>query len=305
MICIKGIDISSYQKNVDFKKVKNSGIEIVYIKATEGLTYRNPLLKSQYAGAKAAGLKIGLYHFLRENDSVLEAKHFISVIDGLSSDCRYVIDIEISIGNGITETSSKVRQFANYLISTGKEVCIYTGDFFYANNLNNSVKDLPLWVAHYGVSKPDAVNYVGFQYSSTGRISGVNGPVDLNDFKTGIFISSDPSVIIINKVMQTFQHATNLAGLTDKNGSKLIEDGIKGINTNEVIAKVVVTKGEHNELVRWIQQRLIASGFSCGKTGADSFFGISTLAAVRKYQNSRALKSDGIVGLLTINKLLI
>jgi len=301
---MKGIDISSYQQNVDFKKVKNSGIEIVYIKVTEGLTYSNPLLKSQHAGAKAAGLKIGFYHYLRGNDPVLEAKHFISVIDGLSSDCKYAIDVEEFVGNSITEISSKVRQFANYLISIGKEVCVYTGDYFYANNLNSSVKDLPLWVAHYGVSKPDAVNYIGFQYSSSGSVSGVNGPVDLDDFKSAIFISSAPPVITINTVIQTFQHAANLVGLTDKNVSKLVEDGIRGIHTNEVIAKVFVTRGAHNELVRWIQQRLIVSGFSCGVTGADSYFGVTTLAAVEKYQNSRALKSDGIVGQLTIDKLL-
>ena len=76
---MKGIDIASYQQNVDFVKVKNSGIEIVYIKATEGVTYNNPLLDSQYSGAIAAGLKIGFYHFLRANDPILEAKYFLSL----------------------------------------------------------------------------------------------------------------------------------------------------------------------------------------------------------------------------------
>ena len=45
---MKGIDIASYQQNVDFVKVKKSGIEIAYIKATEGITYNNPLLEQQY-----------------------------------------------------------------------------------------------------------------------------------------------------------------------------------------------------------------------------------------------------------------
>lgn len=67
---MKGIDIASYQQNVDFQKVKNSGIEIVYIKATEGITYTNPLLELQYSGAMAAGLKIGFYHYLRANDPI-------------------------------------------------------------------------------------------------------------------------------------------------------------------------------------------------------------------------------------------
>ncbi|MBU3200990.1 peptidoglycan-binding protein [Clostridium estertheticum] len=299
------MDISSYEANVDFEKVKNSGIEIVYIKATEGLTYTNPLLKSQYDGAKAAGLKIGFYHYLRANDPILEAKFFLSVIEGLSSDCKHAIDVEeVSLGQTIAKTSSNIMQFANYIISTNNEVCLYTGDYFYANNLNSSVKDIPLWVAHYGVTKPDAVNYIGFQYSESGRIDGINGSVDLNEFSTSIFVSSTPPVIITNIVVKAFQHAVNLVGLKDKNGDKLIEDGIKGTHTNDVIAKISFTNGSHNELIRWIQQRLIALGFSCGETGADSYFGVNTLVAVKKFQTIRALKSDGIVGPLTINQLL-
>jgi len=77
-----------------------------------------------------------------------------------------------------------------------------------------------------------------------------------------------------------------------------------GPRTTEVIAKVFVAIGAHNELVRWIQQRLIALGFNCGKTGADPYFGVNTLAAVLSFQTSRVLKSDGIVGPLTTKQLL-
>lgn len=298
---MKGIDISSYQVNVDFKKVKNNGIEIVYIKATEGLTYDNPLLKSQYNGAKAVGLKVGFYHFLRANDPTLEAKHFLSVINGLLADCKDAIDVESAAGGTITQTSSNVRVFADYLILKGREVCIYTNDYFYANNLNNSVKNIPLWVAHYGVAKPDAINYIGFQYTDAGSVDGINGSVDLSEFKSAIFIGpSSP----INLVVQSFQHATNLVGLRDKNGDKLVEDGIKGTHTDEVIAKVLVSNGAHNELVRWIQRRLVSLGFSVGKTGADSYFGPNTLLAVKKFQASRGLIQDGIVGPLTTTQLL-
>ena len=298
---MKGIDIASYQTSVDFKKVKNSGIEIVYIKATEGLTYENPLLKSQYNGAKSAGLKIGFYHFLRNNDPVLEAKHFLSAIVGFKADCRDAIDIESGSGGTITHTSSNVRLFADYLILKGRQVCLYTNDYFYANNLNNSVKNIPLWVAHYGAAKPNAVNYIGFQYTDTGSVNGISGPIDLSEFKTAIFVGPIPP---INLVVQSFQHATNLVGLRDKNGNKLVEDGIIGIHTNEVIAKVFVDYGDHNELVRWIQRRLVSLGFSVGKTGADSYFGVNTLAGVKKFQASRGLVQDGIVGPLTTNALL-
>ena len=60
----EGIDISHWQNNIDFSKVKNSGIEIVYIKATEGRTHIDPYLETNYRNAKANNLKIGFYHFL-------------------------------------------------------------------------------------------------------------------------------------------------------------------------------------------------------------------------------------------------
>jgi len=130
-----------------------------------------------------------------------------------------------------------------------------------------------LWVAHYGVSKPDAVNYIGFQYSDSGSVNGINGTVDL-------------------------------ASLIDNNGDKLVEDGIIGTYTKQVIAKVSIANGAHNELVRWVQQRLIALGFSVGTTGADSYFSVNTLAGVKLFQTSKGLAADGIVGPLTITQLL-
>ena len=299
-----GIDISSYEGNVDFVKVKNSGVEIVYIKATEGITYANPLIKSQYSGAMAAGLKIGFYHYLRANDPTLEAKYFLSVINEFSADCKYAIDVEDLLNKTIAQKSLDVRNFADYLIAMSKEVCIYTSDNYYATQLNNSVKDIPLWVAHYGVSKPDTVKYIGFQFSDSGSVPGIAGLVDLNDFSSGIFLSTS-SPVPVSAVVKAFQHAANLASLTDNNGNKLIEDGIKGTKTNEVIAKIIVITGAHNELVHFIQQRLIASGFNCGRTGADSYFGPNTLLAVKRFQVSKGLQQDGIVGQLTITQLLI
>jgi len=305
---MKGIDISSYQDNIDFYKVKSSGVEVVYIKATEGFTYNNPLMKLQYSRAKEAGLKIGFYHYLRANNPILEAKHFLGVIEGLSADCKYAIDVDEALGQTKTQISSNVRQFTNHLISIGKKVCIYTGDNFYANNLDNSVKDIPLWVAHYGVVKPYATKYIGFQYSDSGSVTGINGLVDLDEFTSEIFINSNTVLVnpssAINHVVRTFQYAAVLSALTDTSGNTLIEDGIIGVHTKEVIAKVLVTRGTNSELTRWIQQRLISLGFNCGKTGADANFGWNTLVAIQHFQSSKGLKSDGIVGPLTIIQLL-
>ena len=61
----EGIDISSWQKDIDFEKIKEQGIEIVYIKASEGRSLADPYLKINYENAKRSGLKVGFYHFVR------------------------------------------------------------------------------------------------------------------------------------------------------------------------------------------------------------------------------------------------
>lgn len=192
---MKGIDVSSNQGTINFAKVKSAGIEIVYIKATQGTTYTNPYLATHYRDAKANGLKIGFYHFLNTADAVQQAKYFLNSISGFVADCKYCIDVEGTWT--VSLASSTTRAFANYLICQNKEVVIYTGDYFYRDNLNSTVKDLSLWVANYG-SNILANCYVGLQYSESGSVNGISGKVDMDTFDEGILnkVITTPTVVI-------------------------------------------------------------------------------------------------------------
>lgn len=181
-----GIDVSNYQGTIDYAKVKGSGISVVYIKATQGTAYINPKLKEQYQGAKLNGLKIGFYHFLTNTSPSLQAQHFLNTINGLVSDCKYIVDVEGTWT--IAEASKVTRGFADYLISKNKEVGIYTGDYFYRDNLNSTVKNLPVWIANYG-GNVMASRYVGHQYTDKGTVRGITGNVDMNKFNDAIFLA--------------------------------------------------------------------------------------------------------------------
>jgi len=61
---IKGIDVSNWSGSIDFRAVKDSGVEVVYIQATEGTFYTDPYLQEFYREAKDNDLKVGFYHFL-------------------------------------------------------------------------------------------------------------------------------------------------------------------------------------------------------------------------------------------------
>lgn len=219
---MKGIDVSSNNGSIDFNQVKALGVEVVYIKATQGTSYINPYLAEQYEGAEANGFKIGFYHYLGHNNPALEAQHFLSATDGLTADCKYVIDVEGEWT--MSEASVATSEFADYLISQGKEVCIYTGDYFYRDNLDSTVKDLPLWVANYGGTIL-ANCYVGLQYSDKGQLSGINGNVDLNEFDAGILISQTKTIEI--EEVKKVRNLVVVGNAVDKRAGEYLADALQ------------------------------------------------------------------------------
>ena len=187
---MRGIDISPYQGNVDFNAVKKSGIEIVYIKATEGKTFVANTLKNYYYGAKEVGLKVGFYHYLKNNNPIDEANNYINAIEGLTANCLHAIDAEVTLNQNKNQISANIVEFGNYLEAKGYPVCVYTYTSFFSDYLNDSVSKFPLWIAEYGVRSPNiSKSYVGFQYSETGNCPGINGYVDLDEFKNEILIN--------------------------------------------------------------------------------------------------------------------
>lgn len=196
----EGLDVSNWQGNIDYAQVKSAGIEVVYIKASEGTTFKDPYFERNYANAKANGLKVGFYHFVTATNvqsAREQAQFFASVISGKTPDCKLAMDFEqfrggISV-NEINEISKVFLETVQQL--TGKEVVIYS-------NLNDAQRvfsrelanQYPLWVAYWGSesgllnSASNWQNWEGWQYTSRGIVAGVNGYVDRNRFTDNIFL---------------------------------------------------------------------------------------------------------------------
>ena len=194
----QGIDISSYQRNVNFSAVKNSGIDIVYIKSSEGTTYINPYFESSYSNAKANGLKVGFYHYVRArtiNQAINEANFFARVVSGKQADCKLAMDFE-NFGNlSINQINEISKAFLETLENaTNSQPIIYSNAFSARTIFSQELTKYPLWVANYGVSTPGSNGkwdtWVGWQYTSTGTLNGVSGYVDRNQFTDGVFLSS-------------------------------------------------------------------------------------------------------------------
>ena len=190
---MKGIDISSHNGNVDFLQIKNNGVQAIYIKATEGVNFVDSKFKENADKAQASGLYFGFYHFMSEKTSpTQQAIDFYNTIKGYKYTLIPCLDIETNnLGRNATQISDRCIEFLNkFKELSGIDCIIYTGGYFGRDNLDNRVKKYKGWIAHYGVSTPMATgfNVVGHQYSETGKVGGVGGNCDMNNFNDGILL---------------------------------------------------------------------------------------------------------------------
>ena len=198
----RGIDVSEWQGNIDFARVKEAGIEVVYIRAGQGFSYEDAQFERNYEQARRYGFKIGVYHYMTARsieDARLQARFFVSLISGKQIDCRLAMDFE-SFGS---LSKSQINEIALAYMDevkrlSGKEVVVYSNTYDATYVFNSKVAREPLWVAQYGVSEPQDNghwdNWVGYQYSSTGRVSGISGNVDLDRFTDGILLDATEEV---------------------------------------------------------------------------------------------------------------
>lgn len=187
---IKIIDVSRHQGTIDWKRVAADGVMGVFIKATEGIGYTDPLFRANVQGALAAGLKVGFYHYCRPetgNTAVKEAESFLTAVAGLSAVLPHVLDVEGEAANcGATKLTDWCYNWLDTVEQrSGHRAMVYTGASFAKTYLGTKLSKWPLWVAHYGVNQPMAnptwQRWSVFQYSSSGEVAGISGNVDLNE----------------------------------------------------------------------------------------------------------------------------
>lgn len=296
---MKGIDVSNHNGRIDWNKLKNSDVKVVYIKASEGTTYQDPYLNEHYQGAKAIGLPTGFYHYLKGTSAPeSQAQNFWSLIKDKENNLIPCLDIE---ENGFDVMDYALRFISKFKELSNLPILIYTGPYFANYNLDNRLASYPCWIAHYGVSSPMATkiwgtNYVGHQYTEKGRVPGLNGNVDLNNFTEGIFI--DNSTVQAPKTTQATGKVAELQGLCNSIlGTNLKIDNLWGPKTNDAVKRLPLCGLPYiqRELTTWVQLRL--------GVVPDGIFGIRTESAVKDWQRKNALKVDGIVGYNTYKSL--
>lgn len=186
---MKGIDVSRWQTNVDYAKLKRAGVEFVIIQAGFGdvLSYpkqKDKMFESHYKAAKAAGLHVGAYWYSYATTvagAKREAQGFIQTIKGKQFDMPVYIDLEekSQFSTGKNNCSAMVTAFCEELEKNN----YWTGLYISRNPLQNYISTevanrYSLWVAEYA----SKCNYGGtvdiWQYTSLARYNGYSGNLD-------------------------------------------------------------------------------------------------------------------------------
>lgn len=188
---IHGIDVSRYQKNINWKQVKamqDAGInlEFAYIKATEGAVNVDPLFHRNWVKAKEAGMARGAYHFFTANkEGKVQAKNFIQIVQLETGDLPPVLDVEKTYGRSPAVIQKEVAAWLNAVEEAyNVKPIIYTNVHFYNTYLAGKFDEYPLWVAHYFAGEKPRIerDWLMWQHSETGRVNGINATVDFNAF---------------------------------------------------------------------------------------------------------------------------
>jgi lysozyme len=180
---IKGIDVSHYQGDVDWPKVKADGVNFVFIKATQGVGYSKvDYFRNHAPKAAGFGLHVGAYHygtFSNIPEALAEAKYFYSVVKDYKLTYPVVLDLEENKENASKkQLTDAALAFMDFFKQKGYQVLFYTSKGFLDNALDASCIKYPLWIARY--YKELGCNADVWQHTDKGTVNGISGNVDMN-----------------------------------------------------------------------------------------------------------------------------
>lgn len=188
---VKGINLSNHDKNIDLYSVSQADGKYVYLKATEGATFRDSYMDSYYNECKDLGMKVGVYHYLVNTSTPEEqADNFYNMISKYDWDLIPMLDAE-EYFDGLEEYIKRFKKEFNRLSSM--ELGLYTYTSFinkYLSNSDSEIYDMPLWEANYNgkpwtsVGNNKFKELVGHQYSTEKHIGEYIGNFngDINEF---------------------------------------------------------------------------------------------------------------------------
>ena len=187
-----GVDVSTWQDTVDWEKAKKAGVEFAMIRIGFGHNRKNQIVidnqyKKNIENAKKAGIPVGVYFFSYAKDvyeAREQAQYVVNTLDGITLELPIAFDWENwnnfnSYNISLTDINLIADAFINEVTKHGYQGTLYSSKYYLENIWDVGSKDT--WLAHYTSSKSSySKPYTMWQFSSRGKVDGINGVVDLN-----------------------------------------------------------------------------------------------------------------------------
>ena len=187
---MKGIDVSKHQGNVNWSHVKADGVQFAILRAGYGkqASQKDTQFENNYTGCKSNGVPVGVYWYSYATtpaEAKQEAAVCLSVIKGKTLEYPVYFDIEEPsvLAKGKAVCTAIAKAFLEAVEQTGYFVGIYSSKVHLENCITEELRArYAVWVAHYGVDKTTYHGQYGiWQKSSTGKVYGISGNVDVNE----------------------------------------------------------------------------------------------------------------------------
>lgn len=184
----RGIDVSKWQGNIDWNRVKASGVDFAILRAGYGSvsSQKDVTFEDNYQNAKAAGIPVGAYHYSYAKDiagAKREAQTFLEWIKGKQFEYPVVFDIEESAtyNLGKNTVSEIIKTFCSIVEAAGYYVSVYTNKNWLDHVVSDEVKSkYDTWLAQWTSTPSYTGPYGMWQYTSSGVVDGISGRVDMD-----------------------------------------------------------------------------------------------------------------------------
>lgn len=330
-----GIDISDWQRNVDYNKVLEN-ISFAILRVGYGISYlpdeqRDAELDNHYWGFKGK-IPLGAYYYAYGVDYETgrkEAENCLAYMGDKQFEMPIYYDMEID-----RNTKEAGQGFVDRIREAGLKAGIYAGSIFYADKGLYEINCDSIWIAEYGINNGEMSSEIPttpcniWQYTSVGYLDGISGPLDMDIILDDEPIPNPmPSPEPLHSGDDQIREIQNW--LNNTYGTGIAEDGYYGAETKNALVKGLQTEfnrqfgenldadgifgplsknacqeiaeGAEGNITHIIQAMLYCLGYDTN--GVEGIFGSGTDRAVRQFQEDNGLSVDGIVGRRTFEKL--
>lgn len=296
-MAIKGIDVSTFQGEINWEKVKNDGIKFAILRAGYGMDIESQddkYIERNISECERLGIPFGVYLFSYANTvakASSEAEHTLRIVAGHKVPMGVWYDIEDNNTSGSVDKSyltQIIEKYCTIIKEAGYEVGIYASLNWLRNKIDASLQEkYPIWVAQYNNKCTYEKDYVMWQYTSSGKVNGISGNVDMN-YYYGELEESTP--VKEPSKEETKKHIIDEDGKwgtdTTKKAQEVFGTTVDGLVTDQRVEYKSANPGlfsfewksnptGYSELIKAIQKKVGAT--------QDGWIGTNTIKKMQKY----------------------